>query len=92
MKSSTNDLDVQDYSNHGVREYLAFKLDNEEYGIDRPKARKIRSCGAVTAPASTPTFLKEGINLRDIIVAIVDMRIRFQLAPLAITNLLSSSS
>lgn len=81
MNLSTNDHGVQDPPGYGVREYLAFKLGNEEYGIDLPKVQEIRGCDAVTELAGTPAFLKGVINLRGIIVPIVDMRIRFQLFP-----------
>ena len=58
-------------------EYLAFTLGQEEYGIDIQKVSEIRSYEAPTRIASAPGFVKGVINLRGLIVPIVDMRIKF---------------
>lgn len=60
-------------------EFLAFTLGNEEYGIDILKVQEIRGYEAVTRIANAPEFLKGVINLRGIIVPVVDMRIKFNL-------------
>jgi purine-binding chemotaxis protein CheW len=61
------------------REFLAFTLGEEEYGIDILKVCEIRSYEAVTRIANAPEFIKGVMNLRGIIVPIVDMRIKFNL-------------
>lgn len=63
-----------------VNEFLAFTLGKEEYGIDILKVQEIRGYENVTRIANAPEFIKGVINLRGIIVPIVDMRIRFKLA------------
>ena len=63
----------------GSRELLTFTLGNEEYGIDILKVQEIRGYDAVTTIANAPDFIKGVINLRGIIVPIVDMRIKFNL-------------
>jgi len=60
-------------------EFLAFTLGKEEYGIDILKVQEIRGYEAVTRIANAPEFLKGVINLRGIIVPVVDMRIKFNL-------------
>lgn len=60
-------------------EFLSFTLGDEEYGVDILKVQEIRGYEAVTAIANTPSFIKGVINLRGIIVPIVDMRIKFNL-------------
>ena len=60
-------------------EYLAFTLGREEYGIDILKVQEIRGYETVTRIANAPDFIKGVINLRGIIVPIVDLRIKFQL-------------
>ena len=60
-------------------EFLSFTLGKEEYGIDILKVQEIRGYDAVTAIANTPDFIKGVINLRGVIVPIVDMRIKFKL-------------
>ena len=60
-------------------EYLAFTLRKEEYGIDIQKVSEIRNYEQPTRIANAPAFVKGVLNLRGIIVPIVDMRIRFSL-------------
>jgi len=66
-------------SNDAGREFLTFTLGNEEYGIDILKVQEIRGYDAVTHIANTPAFIKGVINLRGVIVPIVDLRIKFNL-------------
>ena len=63
----------------GPLEYLAFKLGQEEYGIDIQKVQELRSYDTVTRIANAPEHIKGVVNLRGIIVPIVDMRIKFRL-------------
>src|SRR5512147_1311528 len=68
-------------------EFLTFTLGNEEYGIDILKVQEIRGYDAVTTIANSPEFIKGVINLRGIIVPIVDMRIKFNLGNVTYNNL-----
>ena len=63
-----------------IREFLAFKLGAEEYGIDILRVQEIRSYEQPTRMANAPAFVKGVINLRGVIVPIIDMRIKFDLA------------
>ncbi|MFC5519394.1 chemotaxis protein CheW [Polaromonas jejuensis] len=60
-------------------EYLSFTLGQEEYGIDIQKVQELRGYDAVTRIANAPEHIKGVVNLRGIIVPIVDMRIKFRL-------------
>ncbi len=60
-------------------EFLTFTLGAEEYGIDILKVQEIRGYDAVTKIANSPPFIKGVINLRGVIVPIVDLRIKFNL-------------
>lgn len=63
----------------GGKEFLTFTLGPEEYGIDILLVQEIRCYDAVTHIANAPEFIKGVINLRGIIVPIVDMRIKLKL-------------
>ena len=67
--------------NEGVgassREYLTFRLDQEEYGIDILKVQEIRGYEPPTRIANAPNFIKGVVNLRGTIIPIVDMRLKF---------------
>lgn len=62
-----------------IREFLTFKLGQEEYGIDILRVQEIRSYEAPTRMASTPAFIKGVVNLRGVIVPVLDMRLKFDL-------------
>ena len=62
---------------HGTpREYLSFKLGAEEYGIDILKVQEIRGYEPPTRIANAPAFIKGVVNLRGVIVPIVDLRVK----------------
>lgn len=60
-------------------QYLTFTLGDEEYAVDILKVQEIRGYDAVTAIANTPVFIKGVINLRGVIVPIVDLRLKFEM-------------
>jgi purine-binding chemotaxis protein CheW len=62
------------------KEFLAFTLGSEEYCIDILKVQEIRGYETVTPIPNTPTFMKGVVNLRGIIVPIIDLRIKLELA------------
>jgi purine-binding chemotaxis protein CheW len=61
------------------REYLTVRLGEEEYGIDILKVQEIRGYEQPTRIANAPSFIKGVVNLRGVIVPIVDMRLKFGL-------------
>lgn len=71
----------------GSREFLSFTLGSEEYGIDILKVQEIRGYEAPTRIANAPDFLKGVVNLRGVIVPIVDLRIKFKLGQADYTSL-----
>jgi purine-binding chemotaxis protein CheW len=62
------------------REFLSFRLGSEEYGVEILRVQEIRSYESVTRIANSPEYVKGVLNLRGIIVPIVDLRIKFRLA------------
>ncbi len=57
-------------------EFLTFRLGAEEYGIDILKVQEIRSYEVPTRIANAPSFVKGVVNLRGVIVPIVDLRLK----------------
>lgn len=62
-----------------VREFLAFKLGGEEYGMNILRVQEIRSFEKPTALANAPADILGVVNLRGVIVPIIDLRVRLQL-------------
>jgi len=65
------------------REFLSFKLGQEEYGIDILRVQEIRSYEAPTRIANAPAFIKGVLNLRGLVIPIVDLRMRLGCASAA---------
>lgn len=63
-----------------IREFLAFKIGNEEYGVDILRVQEIRSYEKPTTIANAPADLKGVVNLRGVIVPIIDLRLKLGLA------------
>ncbi len=61
---------------HSGGEFLTFRLGAEEYGIDILRVQEIRSYEQPTRIANAPAFLKGVVNLRGVIVPIVDLRLK----------------
>jgi len=57
-------------------EFLTFRLGAEEYGIDILKVQEIRSYEPPTRIANAPDFIKGVVNLRGVIVPILDLRLK----------------
>ena len=63
-----------------TREVLVFVLGKEEYGVDILKVQEIRGYEKVTPIPAAPAYLKGVVNLRGIIVPVIDLRIKFGMA------------
>jgi purine-binding chemotaxis protein CheW len=61
------------------KEFLTFRLGAESYGIEILKVQEIRGYETPTSIANAPAFIKGVINLRGVIVPILDLRVKFQL-------------
>jgi purine-binding chemotaxis protein CheW len=64
----------------GSGQFLTLRLGGEEYAIDILRVQEIRSYENPTRMVNAPSFVKGVVNLRGIIVPIVDMRLKLQLS------------
>ena len=64
-------------------EYLSFQLGSVEYGIDILKVQEIRGFETSTRMFNAPAYVLGVLNMRGIIVPILDMRIKFGIADVA---------
>jgi purine-binding chemotaxis protein CheW len=68
-------------------EYLTFTLGDEHYAIDILAVREIRAFDTVTRIAGAPEFILGVMNLRGVIVPVVDLRLRFGVGSAELTPL-----
>ncbi|MGD9677137.1 MAG: chemotaxis protein CheW [Vulcanibacillus sp.] len=55
---------------------IKFKLKNEEYGVDVKQVKSIERMEHITRVPNTPPFVKGVINLRGVVIPIIDLRKR----------------
>ncbi|MCZ8293131.1 MAG: chemotaxis protein CheW [Hylemonella sp.] len=60
-------------------QYLTLRLGKEEYAIDILRVQEIRSYEEPTRMVNAPAFIKGVVNLRGVIVPIVDLRMKLAL-------------
>ena len=58
---------------------IVFTLANEEYGIEVDKVKTIERMTPITRVPKTPPFVKGVMNLRGVVVPVIDLRGRFGL-------------
>jgi purine-binding chemotaxis protein CheW len=63
----------------GVSQYLTFRLDGEEYGLEILRVQEIKACSKIIRLPNVPPEIKGVMNLRGSVVPVVDLRIRFGL-------------
>ena len=61
-------------------QYLTLRLGQEEYAIDILRVQEIRSYEEPTKMVNSPSFVKGVVNLRGVIVPIVDLRLKLNAA------------
>lgn len=62
-------------------QYLTFKLADEIFALDVAKVREILEYTTITKVPQTPEFMRGVINLRGSVVPVVDLRLKFGMAP-----------
>ncbi len=70
----------------GIKQFIVFKLGQEEYGIDTLKILTIDRMKTITRVPKTPSHIKGVINLRGDIIPVMDLRIRFNLPEIEATD------
>jgi len=59
------------------REFISFAIGGEQYGVDIMAVREIKGWSAVTHLPNQPDYVRGVLNLRGVMVPIVDLRCRF---------------
>jgi purine-binding chemotaxis protein CheW len=70
--------------NSATRQWVTFRLDNETYGIGVLRVREVLRMTDITPVPGAPSSVEGIINLRGVVVTIVDGRRHFSLSPKAI--------
>jgi purine-binding chemotaxis protein CheW len=71
---------VKEYAADDARQFLTFKLAGEEYGVGILAVMEIRGWTPVTAVPHAPPWMLGVINLRGVVVPVIDLRLKFHFA------------
>lgn len=71
---------------HLAGKYMTFKLANEEYGLEILKVREIIGMMDITRVPQTKAFVRGVINLRGRVIPVVDLRCKFDLEQIEVTD------
>lgn len=63
----------------GEEQFLTFRLHGQDYGITILKIQEIKGWDKVTPIPNSPAYVKGVLNLRGVIVPVIDLRLRFGL-------------
>ena len=73
-----NNVVTQDDNQHNdIVQFLSFSLGDDDYGVDILRVQEIRGWEEVRSIPHTPDYIKGVLDLRNIVVPIVDLRVRF---------------
>lgn len=72
-----NTVANEDQQKNSILQFLSFTLGDDDYGVDILRVQEIRGWEEVRALPDTPEHIKGVLNLRNIVVPIIDLRIRF---------------
>lgn len=68
-------------------QYLTFLLEGEEYGVDILRVQEVRGWESATPLPNSPAYVRGVINLRGLVIPIVDLRLRFGMPPVDYTKM-----
>jgi purine-binding chemotaxis protein CheW len=76
--SAINEIEGSEESS-GARfsEFISFAIGNDHYGVDIMAVREIKGWSDIVALPQQPDYVRGVLNLRGVIVPIVDLRCRF---------------
>lgn len=66
-------------------QFLTFKLCGQEYGISALKVQEIKGWEKVTPIPNSPPYIRGVLNLRGLIVPVIDLRLRFKMEEIGYT-------
>lgn len=67
-----------------IKQYLTFRIGNENYGLELSQTREIIEYSGITAVPLMPNFLRGVINLRGEVVPVIDLAVRLGRKPIEV--------
>ena len=73
----TGPTPATDAADPGLAELISFAIGNDQYGVDIMAVREIKEWSNVTHLPRQPEYVRGVLNLRGVVVPIIDLRCRF---------------
>ncbi len=88
LSTNTNKLVSEDERQHPTEtiQYIVIRLGDEQYGIDIRNIETITRMQHITRVPKMPPYLKGVINLRGVVIPVMSIRLRMNLAADEITK------
>ena len=68
---------VTDAAKAGLVEFISFAIGDDQYGVDIMAVREIKEWSNVTQLPKQPEYVRGVLNLRGVVMPIIDLRCRF---------------
>lgn len=75
--SAASDVNPRNIDRAAPIQFVSFAIGNEQYGVDIMAVREIKGWSEITCLPNQPDYVCGVLNLRGVIVPIVDLRCRF---------------
>ena len=69
-----------------INSYLTFKIGKEEFGAHVSKVLNILELQKITKVPKSPDYMKGVINLRGMVLPVIDTRVKFDMTPAEFTD------
>ena len=73
--------EIRQETEQDVQQYLTFMIGGEEYAVSLLRVKEIIEYDTVTEIPKTPEWVRGVINLRGNVVPVIDLAVKFRLAP-----------
>lgn len=70
---------ISDLAVNSSEQYVTFLINNETYGIEVLKVKEIVGMTTITTVPNSEKYLKGVMNLRGIVVPVIDLRLKFNI-------------
>jgi purine-binding chemotaxis protein CheW len=79
MPVNTTYTNIDDFTANSSEQYVTFLINNETYGIEVLRVKEIVGICSITSVPNAAHYMKGVINLRGIVVPVIDLRLKFNL-------------
>ena len=70
---------IKESGTNSVEQYVTFLINDETYGIEVLRVKEIVGMTSITSVPNSEKYLKGVINLRGIVVPVIDLRLKFNI-------------